>query len=138
LHAPFPADDEPTIRCRVYPTFQPGARLWVKETSGEIDAHGGKVLVYRADDPPEVPERWCPSIHMRRSWCRVVLEVVAVRAQRLQDISAEDAIAEGIGAAEAPRLSFGLLWDSINGERDGCSWAANPWVWAITFRRVMQ
>lgn len=36
----------------------------------------------------------------------------------------------------AMRLAFQTLWDKINGKRPGCSWADNPWVWAITFRRV--
>ena len=30
------------------------------------------------------------------------------------------------------------LWDTINGERPGCPWDANPWVWAITFKRITQ
>lgn len=95
---------------------------------------------------------WRPSIHMPRWASRLTLEVTEVRVQRLQDISEEDAKAEGVGesafvhegnpeiwakhAHERYRLLFQGLWHSINGERPGCSWDANPWVWAITFNRI--
>lgn len=97
-----------------------------------------------------------PGIHMPRWACRLVLEITAVRAQKVQDISDEDARAEGCtghdpepvaeggtvyawpgrSSAPCPRAHFAVLWDSINGQRPGASWAANPWVWAITYRRV--
>lgn len=66
---------------------------------------------------------------------RIALEITGVRVERLQDISAADAIAEGIAHSTLndPRVEYRWLWESING--DG-SWAANPWVWALEFRRV--
>lgn len=96
-----------------------------------------------------------PGIHMPRQVCRLVLEVTEVRVERLQDISEADALAEGIieyeptdedpaefsyveggdifsGAHEAYRY----LWHRINGETGPNSWAANPWVFAISFVRV--
>jgi hypothetical protein len=87
------------------------------------------------------------SIHMPRWASRITLEVTGVRVERLQDISEEDAIVEGIvaqylsadgfdrtdGYGNTPRYLYRLLWERINGEG---SWAANPWVWALSFKRV--
>lgn len=76
---------------------------------------------------------------------RTVLEITEIRVQRLQEISEEDAVAEGCLSAlipykatpgvrpASPRIVFSRLWDSINGPG---SWDANPWVWAITFKKV--
>ena len=91
-----------------------------------------------------------PSIHMPRWASRITLEITEVRVERLQDISEADARAEGITdggctkcgmpepcdcAAPAPsaREAFAHLWMSINGAD---SWHANPWVWAVGFRRL--
>jgi protein gp37 len=70
---------------------------------------------------------------------RITLEITDVRIERVQDISAEDARSEGIPAlSPAPTAegAYAILWDSINGKRPGCSWAANPWVWCVSFRRL--
>lgn len=88
------------------------------------------------------PMRWRPGIHMPRWASRLSLLVTDVRIQLLQNISEDDAIAEGcipdnrsvnpnyIGPA---RSIFAAIWNDINGE---CAWAANPWVVAYTFERV--
>lgn len=99
---------------------------------------------------------WRPAIHMPRWASRITLEVNAVRVERLQDISEEQAIAEGVrelplqkdepGAwwcadplgnpelhCRTPRAAFCRLWESINGAG---SWADNPWVWVVEFKRV--
>lgn len=83
------------------------------------------------------PDRWRPSIHMPRWASRITLEVVGVRVERLQDISEEDAKAEGC-ALSADWKAFGVvafqqLWESINGPG---SWDANPWVWVVEFRKL--
>lgn len=92
---------------------------------------------------------WKPSIHMPRWASRILLEITDVRVERLNDISEEDAAAEGVDQLRggfwkhyqpgwtqhqlSARGSFVTLWKSIYGEE---SWAANPWVWVIEFKRV--
>lgn len=83
-------------------------------------------------------------LFMPRWASRITLEVTSVRAERLHDITEEDAKAEGvdaIGINAIPRNGtlcyrddFAQIWDIINGKR--ASWALNPWVWVIEFRRI--
>lgn len=120
--------------CVLQPPYgQPGARWWVREAWA---SHDGTVL-YRADhwNDGVVGVRWRPSIFMARRQSRLELEVQRVRAERLQEISAADALSEGV---EPPCIldNFQRLWDSINAKEPGRGWAANPWVWAYTFRVV--
>jgi hypothetical protein len=120
------------------PYGQIGDRLWVKETYSQP---GGKIH-FRADEQVDHSEvfKWRPSIFMFRYLSRILLKIEDVRVERLQDISAADCCAEGIPAADAQlgsdaswRLAYQRLWESINGPE---SWKANPWVWAITFKRI--
>lgn len=88
---------------------------------------------------------WCirPSIFMPRAASRIHLEIVSVRVERLQDISDADIVAEGTPGGHGvipsynyhatPSEHFSHLWESINGAG---SWAANPWLWVIEFKRV--
>lgn len=83
---------------------------------------------------------WRPSIFMPRALSRITLEITNVRVERLQEISEMDAKAEGVEAAWGPnnppfgyKQSFEAGWDSINGKRG--SWASNPWVWVIEFKK---
>lgn len=130
------------------PYGEPGDRLWVRETfaHGHQDAGSDCGLLYRATDPGWDDNnsglRWRPSIHMPRWASRILLEITAVRVERMQDISNEQARAEGYPAdREADTGGSGLdawlwfrsLWESINGAE---SWAANPWVWVVEFKRV--
>lgn len=138
------------------PFGKPGDRLWVRETfAAAIYSDGMRLVEYKADrslsdfDGYDDPAggRWRPSIHMPRWASRITLEITDVRVERLQDISEADAVAEGCkpirpelvqdGLIVRPGRSaveeFRLVWESINGPE---SWAANPWVWCITFRRV--
>jgi hypothetical protein len=89
--------------------------------------------------------RWKPSIHMPRAASRITLEITGVRVERLQEISHDDAKAEGIAELNAtygdlrnerlsvPQHIFANLWESINGTG---SWDANPWVWVVEFKRI--
>lgn len=149
------------IRCwKPCPYGKPGDRLWVRETWQHSNHPLGPYdescsVFYRADylDDPHGPDgerspegkyrTWRPSIHMPRAACRIVLEITAVRVERLQDISTEDAIAEGTRGGHGsipgypynatPQEHFQHVWEEINGRG---SWAVNPWVWVVEFRRI--
>jgi hypothetical protein len=161
----WPAGRDPVPDC---PHGRPGDRLWVRETWGPCDHmnNGGydldppEDIAYRADESALILRsdgsrfradcrswnwdkiKWRPSIFMRREYSRITLDVTAIRVERLQDITPEDAEAEGAWRSRNPALTsidppeFSTLWDSINGDRPGCSWDANPWVWCVSFRRV--
>lgn len=139
-----------SIRC---PYGQPCDLLWVRETwrggddtldsvfykaSGDLCTEHGGICQHE----------WRPSIFMPRKFARITLEIVDVCVQLLQEISEEDAIAEGVSidredsewrgtkkSADCHRGRFALLWDTINRKR--FPWESNPWVWAITFRVVV-
>lgn len=140
----------------------PGDQLWVREQfAGSIayERHGyplrewGNKIWYCADGEPRSGQwtRPRPSIHMPRSLSRITLELTDVRVERLQDISEADALAEGVTPKWEPGCSGRLmeaiggfsfrpaasayadLWEQINGAG---SWDANPWVWALSFKRV--
>lgn len=108
----------------------------INDTTGEYDWDG---------ENEELPTRWRPSIYMPR-WCsRINLEIVNIRVERVQDITAEDALAEGIHPVVTDnkghsyhRSQFMHLWDSINVNRNAgaYSWYKNPWVWVIEFKRI--
>ncbi len=116
--------------------------VWAGRWGAALERQGAKpdvrgYLVF----PNEKEQRWHPSIHLPRWASRIILEVTDVRVQRVQEISEEDAAAEGVtpmAVLPGDRLShvaaFAMLWDSINHAR--APWDSNPWVWAITFKRV--
>jgi hypothetical protein len=131
-------------------------RLWVRETWLELipdHVFNGKKYVYRADIRKDMGDsercrkelhyHWKPSIFMPREACRMVLEIQEVRVQRLQEISEEDAIAEGVDcvseddvrrqATWSRRQDFAGLWDRLNKKR-GYGWDRDPFVWAIEFK----
>jgi hypothetical protein len=170
---------------------QPGERLWVRETfvqkfengypvynaEGNLDpscyhfaADGYEVLKDDGDGGTEYTKAgftaspWTPSIFMPRHASRILLEVTAVKVERVQDISEEDARAEGM---ERNEPGDGTAWDvDADGYLpycchypNGCecfpvysaresfeglwhkingkeSWDANPFVWCISFKRL--
>ena len=149
------------------PLAQIGDILWVRESfqySDELDEPFWYKQKYKEDYTQEAFDRikWKPSIHMPKEAARIFLEVTNVRVERLQDISEDDAIAEGVffdktfkkydcylcgtekwhnqenimredGFFDNPKESFQSLWESINGQD---SWKANPWVWVYEFKVV--
>ncbi len=155
--------DSMVLRC---PYGKPGDKLWVRETWASAYGNGSWGTLFAADwayvqgkrNHEKGPHfcasygdriqrdlvKWRPSIFMPRWSSRITLEITELRAERLQDISEDDAKAEGCVARsyrdgrghEPATIDFGRLWDSINGERPGCAWRDNPWVWAISFKRV--
>lgn len=76
--------------------------------------------------------KWKPGIHLPKEGSRIWLEVIEIRAERLQDISEDDATAEGfcIEGDIPASCHFASLWSKINGPE---SWDANPWVWVVSF-----
>ncbi|MDO8039447.1 hypothetical protein [Janthinobacterium sp. SUN137] len=167
---------------RSCPYGKPGDRVWVRETFFaygrwvtrysekkrrdewhfiDMTAECDRAYQYDADSPdlPSAAGRgalpgWYkrPSIFMPRAACRILLEIVSVRVERLQDISDADIVAEGIdmealaesqdrydivckgsGASEraTERTAWRDLWESTGGD-----WDANPWCWVISFKRV--
>lgn len=139
------------------PYGQPGDRLWVREAWAQINvaqAPGESWVVYReCDNRTDYGGPWKPSIHMRRRDSRILLEVTDVRVERLQAITWEEALDEGIGDHRFdcdrpvepdgyPACScgsvgyvdaFAELWNTINGTG---AWDANPWVWVVEFKRI--
>ena len=156
---------------------QVGDRLWVREAwrthvayedLAPRDMGGEEPIRYEADGYLETwgwpfmdaPGRYRQGMHMPRWASRTTLVVTDVRVQRLQEISEEDAIAEGVEKidydgndprymgeygwrdyrdhphAEVPFKkpidSFRTLWDSLNAAR-GYGWGQNPWVTATTY-----
>lgn len=159
------------------PYGQPDDQLWVRETWSSLECldrakpaqvsvgspifyHADKKWVHHHEDRQiehvHTPHEWAgkkrPSIFMPRWASRIDLLIKDTRVERLQDISVNDAIAEGIksndyawrnysvdlSSAQAfgmvPQDSFKTLWDSINAKTH--PWQSNPWVWVIDFERI--
>lgn len=115
---------------QIRPPADLGDILWVRETF----AQGGFGPVFKATYSfPKMIGKWTPAIHMPRAVCRIFLEVVNIRAERLTDLGDSDCYAEGIpqDCEAEPRDVFQYLWESIYG---GDSWKKNPWVWVISFK----
>lgn len=152
---------------------QVGDRLWVRESFQALFADGiedhyqanyktgaGYKVYYMATDErqefvdaeDDLRDAVTPLIFMPRWASRITLEITKVRIERLQAITDNDAIAEGVAqivmeslpsieqrgeydALDVDAVSeYSTLWDRINGKR--CPWEINPWVWVIEFNRV--
>jgi hypothetical protein len=150
----------PHLKQHICPYGAVGDRLWVREACcATEDAAGLDGVQYAADcafrpieNTVAASYQWlklyaiynsrgatCPSIFMPRWASRITLEITGVRVERLNDISEEDSIAEGVDTTcdelgrFVPSVSYRNLWESINGPG---SWAANPWVRVVEFRRI--
>lgn len=157
--AHFKYPESGTDDCGLVAPLQPGDILWVRESfqySDDLEEPFWYKQKYKEDFLPEYFERqtWRPSIHMPKEAARIFLKITNVRCERLQDISDNDCLSEGIelkqilegiqhykfyGAkyltisVDSPNRSFKTLWELINGEK---SWIKNPWVWVYTFEKV--
>lgn len=150
-----------------------GDRLWVRENGWERPARTSQMMRDGADtwepfyfdallDQGEAEElkgygfKRRPSIHMPRKYCRTVLEITSIKVERLQEITEEDVIAEGVNRIAHGRNGYYYsafrdvphhanwidpvdaykeLWESINGKG---FWAVNPWVWVVSFTKVQE
>ena len=134
---------EPCDYPLVKPKYQPGDVLWVRETWAKR-IHSDNRYYYKADNNlgaifNREDDKWRPSIFMPREAARLFLRVKNVRVERLQDITEEDAKAEGVICGQGQkrwtaRSAFMDLWDRINGKKN--PWESNPWVWVIEFEMI--
>lgn len=154
----FPASARHWVRT------QPGDRLWVREAHYLTDDGDYERAVFAVDvevvrehlasierlkvSHPQADwsrhARLRPGIHMPRWASRLTLTVTDVRVQRLQDISEEDAQAEGAeidqqlrdaGLTATYRGGFANVWAAIHEPHpdNPTAWGNNPWVAAYTF-----
>ncbi len=136
-------EDERMFENQLIPPYKPGDILYVRETWGEGYAEG--TYIYKADDKlAELPTfkktskiLYHPSIHMPKEAARIWLKVTDVRVERLQDMTDDDAKAEGCFDYTSTALGFPDVWDSTikKSDLDRYGWDANPWVWVIEFER---
>ena len=142
----FDGDSPATVGARCLAAGYP--KPWAPT---QYEADGCRDNWMHVGTPPSpgsaTPGKLRPGIHMPRWASRINLEITAVRVERLNDISEADAMAEGVTVGEdrsfayaergmkyePHREAFEHLWESINGPR---SWAADPWVWVVEFKRA--
>ena len=125
---------------RVYPRYDVGDHLWVRETHFKSLKTG---LVYYKEGMMSYefevhgPLKWTPSMHMKREHSRINLEVTRRWPERVQGISGMDAVAEGceqqFGGYKKACQEFAILWDSCYGQG---AWKQNGYVWAYEFKVI--
>jgi hypothetical protein len=159
----WPCDRKDAIPC---PFGQIGDKIYVRETFMHADYNSTlhdpeSFTFYKADNWSKEdfqkwqnsnskipPDKWKPSIHMPKKYSRLWLEITDIRVERVQDITGEDSIKEGIfetgglfrGAKKENGCrsgwssainAFSSIWDSIYN-----NWSSNPWVWVIEFKKI--
>lgn len=152
---PGPEDADAGLGVRRFRSV-PGSILYVKEACKVYTGNGIRI-VYAADETrvPGIDTRglWGSPLFMPRARARLWLRVTRVRIERLQDLTEEDARAEGIDASkplparingkagtvqfmgpDATRKAYAALWDGFHGKKS--PWSTNPWIWAVTFERT--
>jgi len=134
--------------------YEIGQTLWVRETFTIQEYPSGSYsYIYKADELSGIQKtgmmlKWKSSIYMPRKAARIFLKITNIRIERIQDISEEDAKAEGTEQfkdfgevlIDEPiiydyRNSFIIVWDSINKKR-GYRWDLNPYVWVYDFEII--
>ena len=159
----------PGCRGEMYPVYHGvrcpygavGDRLYVRETwkssfseyqeTGQ--GHGGPddpcwgykaTMTYSCGKPiPDYPIAWKSPIYMPKIAARIWLEITGIRAERLQEITVGDVVAEGLPSDIGPPLEFPEPefqwfihhWDNLNAKR-GHLWDTNSWVWVIECQRT--
>ena len=150
-------EDRQIISKLCQPPYQVGDVLYVRETWQhlcELDGNeqtiegteryyyaatdalpSGKYIDHKGVSHDNIP--WKPSIRMPKKVARIWLKVTDVRVERLQDMTDDDAEAEGCSDYTSTALGFPDVWDSTIKKSDlgRYSWVANPWVWVIEFER---
>jgi hypothetical protein len=149
---------------KLCPYGGPGDKLWVREAFSPCVCKACECVYpvlprlyhppnYRATYKGPSGIIWKPSIHMPHWASRITLEIVNVRVERLQEISADDVFNEGVDylgklphpalikpdnvaigklITEIAHMEFQKLWNSINGKKH--PWEQNPWVWVLEFK----
>jgi hypothetical protein len=136
--------------------YQLGDILYVRETWHKYNkrvgegksCHMEEFYGYKASvaNSEDANEPWKPSIHMPKEAARIWLKVTDVRAERLQEITAESALLEGTDKyihlngkfdKNAILTSFMGIWNSTikKSDLDRYGWDANPYVFVIEFER---
>lgn len=117
------------------PRFAKDQVLWVREAWRPRD-DGAVEYAADLDDAARRSTQWKSPLFLPRRASRIDLLVLAVRRERLQEISEHDARAEGANPAgdESAREAYARMWDAVNERR--APWSSNPWVWVIEFRRT--
>lgn len=155
---PHVAGDKMYRRGLIKQKYQIGDTLWVRETyhkytkrvgEGEScrlqEFYGYKASIANSED---ANEKWRPSIHMPKEAARIWLKVTDVTVERLQNMTIDDFLAEGVAlrpeafndpdnAYLQAREIFKGIWDSTMKKEDipNYGWDVNPWVWVIKFER---
>lgn len=147
-HPAFSVQNKHNGSAIIEPIYQPGDLLWFRETFGYVPTGKGEKIGYKADHDGEMWNKWRPSIHLPKEACRLWAEVTAVSCERLDDITEEQAMTEGVEKMDESlmpwkhyhepalscmdaKTSFMTLWESVNGMQ---SWYENPPVYAINFK----
>lgn len=143
------SDDDLSVRCK----YRVGDIIYVKERCKKI----GNEYLYQADMPEIGPDVYSPAFLMPRNAARYFLKITGISAERICDISQEDACREGIydpcphrpASTECTKHADGSLsrdcfkcayrirWNQINGPR-GHQWDKNEWVWVYSFEFLNQ
>ena len=132
-----------------------GDILWVRETHFLYK----NTVYFKADEIHSELEKlgikfkWKSPYHLYRKDARIYLKVKSVKVERLNDITEEDAKAEGISREHRMMMyshavgvtvehikriyrdEFQIIWNDINAKR-GYSWESNPWVWVYEFEKI--
>ena len=142
--------------CAVKPRYQVGEVVYIKEPWHYLNIEENKATPYDfgiefadgeilwwTDNGNEMnyplDEKKRSPMFLKAKFARYFIKITDVRPERLQEITEEDTIKEGIVPSRQRYFrpsnveQYAALWDSINPKRP---WSSNPWVWRIEFKKV--